>query len=140
MWIDLYEYAEIEGFRKIDFILRVLKISVEGIATLLEIENLSLLKEIIRYDPQTNRGNERFYYENESEIIREKLYLLIILFNYLLKMSNYETEELRNWWNETNFFDSAVEKPPWYPNGLCNYLAIYKYQGLKNCIEWIKNN
>jgi hypothetical protein len=130
-----HHYTRLEGFSKVAFIFEILNVGLADVGRIVEINDIELLENILYPDLVDTT------HQPEESLIHEKLYLVLILFNYLLKMSNYDPEKLRELWKmeNCNFYEETIKKPPWYSMGLNNYLIVHKSMGLNRCIEWIKD-
>jgi len=69
----------------------------------------------------------------------------MLLFSYLLKMSDNKVDQLNALLRnkppkDATIYDDTQNKPPWYRDGLLDYLKTRKVRGLESCIEWIKGH
>lgn len=128
---EFSRYLKLDSLeKKIGYVVDELNITEDELSGILELQSnivVSVIRE--RQTPPNEMAYERFY-------------LLSFLFNYLLKMSDYDSEELHKLWTSTEIYNSAITKPPWYSyrEGLKEFLPKERYRGLESCTEWIREN
>lgn len=131
---DISEYIDLNGFQKIGYINRGLKLKIDKLSYILEMDH-DLIKKII--DTGSIPNNLTIY---EKRNAHEKVYSLLVLFNYILKMAGHDFLKIYDFWTNTSFYDSVYVKPPWYNSGLNNYLIKERANGIIESIKWIAEN
>ena len=130
---DVQNYIEYTLLRKIEYVSTFLNLKFEEIAEIIELDS-DFLKHTSRI------GSIPDEFQKNEPYIFERLCMIISLFNYLLKMSKYDERILKKWWEDPSFYKHALVKPPWYSEGFKAFLSTYKFEGLKRCLKWIKEN
>lgn len=128
--MDVLKFSNLEGFGKVDYVSKELRLTRRGVARILELKT----------DDVSSALDNGFVAENlaEHDKVHERIYNVLRLYSYLLKMSDYKIKPLRSLWRENNFWDSAIVKPPWYENGMKDYLFRKRLKGLESCLDWIQ--
>lgn len=128
---DISTYIDLDGFKKIGYRESEINIGFDKLSHILEMDS-DLVKKIID-SGEIPRNLPRPEYNNTFE----KIYLLFILLNYILKIAGYDLTEIRKLWTDASIYDSAYVKPPWYKNGLNSFLINEKCKGLSEAVKWI---
>jgi hypothetical protein len=128
------DYVQNYGYQKIKYVMKLVGMYNSDVATVLDLD-LDFVSKVL--------GSGVVQTPQDQEEINHNFYNLMILFNYLLKMSDNDADRLDGLLKskppkEATIYDDASNKPPWYRYGLLEYLKSTKVKGLESCVDWIR--
>ncbi|OGO77148.1 MAG: hypothetical protein A2Y23_15375 [Clostridiales bacterium GWB2_37_7] len=118
--------------QKILYILEHLHFSLREVAYVLDLDEDEL-------ENFMSLGDEHSVI-NSYGLVGSRLYMLHILLTYLIFTGNCDDVNISELWHERAPYISLYKKPPWFEDGLRIYLINNRYNGLFECVKWIRNH
>ncbi len=132
------KFDGLEGFKKIGYLMRILKIDVIDVAKILLVDGI-IVKKVCESGNVFSGLNLQ-----DHRAVFTRFCAFLSLLEYLLKISRYHHFVFLGLFLEgvmtDRFFEQVSIKPPWFGQSVFNFLTEKQTEGLEMCIDWIKQN
>lgn len=132
MSFEMQTYVSLPDLRKLGYVANMGGIAAHEIAR------------IIGENPHTvidtlTSGHVPSHLRNADEVF-DKLYLLLMLFSSLLRLSGYSDTELKRILDDKTDFRECTEPPPWYPYSLRDVILRGKMDDIRTAVQWLREH